>query len=403
MVLTYTKPVKFEDSLNKGGFVQKLRITVGQWLLEWHRSHSATNLRFRVSNSYLKEIRNHLIPRLGAIPLQELSPPHVESYKAHALREGKLDGSGGLSRSTVRYHLEILHGALDRAVKLGYVIRNVVDAVQIPTADPPTMTTMAIDDIPTFLRAALGTFYYRCFYTALTTGMRLGELLGLRWCDVDLELGFLSVVQALYKRDGVIGFGEPKSARSRRRIALSASLVAELRGQRLEQESQGILLGRPLEEDDLVFCYPGGKPLDPSRVNHAFSKTLRQAGLPHIRFHDLRHTHATILLVAGVNPKVVSERLGHSSVAFTLDTYSYVVPGLQEDAVERFDSLIQRGYNGAEKDVANLVNSWEREHVAKMLPNGIENSPKKGGFESEPHRSRTCNLLIKSQLLCQLS
>lgn len=310
-------------SLDKGSFVERIRITLGEWLQKWYQSYVTINCRSRTAASYLSEMRNHLIPNLGMILLQKLTPQHLQDYIARALEEGRIDGKGGLSRATVRYHHNIVSGALEHAVKMGYLVRNVARAVDLPKARRQVMATMAREDIPAFLAAALETFYYVLFYTALYTGMRLGELLGLRWCDVDLGLGYISVVQSLYKRGGVWEIGEPKSRSSRRRISLPASLVGVLREHRLGEEAKGILLGRPLQETDLVFAYPDNKSLDPSTVNHAFGMVLREAGLPHIRFHDLRHTHATLLLIAGVNPKVVSERLGHSSVAFTMDVYSH--------------------------------------------------------------------------------
>jgi integrase len=133
---------------------------------------------------------------------------------------------------------------------------------------------------------------------------------------------------------------KPKSSHSRRRIALPPSLTLLLRDHKAEQQAQRILLGTPLSDSDLVFAHPDGRPLDPGVVSHTFAKVLRKAGLPHIRFHDLRHTHATLLLKAGIHPKIVSERLGHASISITLDIYSHVLPGLQERAAERFDEML---------------------------------------------------------------
>jgi integrase len=208
------------------------------------------------------------------------------------------------------------------------------------------MATLALEDIPKFLKAAQETPYYVLFYTALYTGMRLGEILGLRWCDVDLDMAFLSVVQTLYKRSGVCKMMNPKSSHSRRRIALSSSLVLLLREYQAEQQTQRILLGKLPSDTDLVFSHLDGKPLDPGVVSHTFAKVLKKARLPHIRFHDLRHTHATLLLKAGEHPKIVSERLGHANIGITLDTYSHVLPGLQERAAEHFDNLVTRENGG---------------------------------------------------------
>ena len=238
------------------------------------------------------------------------------------------------------------------------------------------MTTLAPEDIPRLLSTAEEMPYHDLFYTALYTGLRLGELLALRRCDVNLGLSFLSVVQTLYRRGDYV-IKEPKSRCSRRTVALPPSLALLLRRRTAEQKALGGLLGKPITDGDFVFAYADGSPLDPSTVSHAFARTVRKAGLPHIRFHDLRH--ATPMLSAGVHPKVVSERLGHSSVAFTLDTYSHVLPGLQERAAQRFDEHL-----GQISD------------VAKMLPSRAE-------LDSDPQRTRTSNLLIKSQLLYQLS
>jgi integrase len=401
------------NSLDRGGFVQPSRITLGQWLGTWLESCVVPNLKAQTADSYISEIRVHLVPALGAVPLQRLTPQHLQDYYARALREGRTDGTGGLSASTVRYHHRILHRALKQAVKMGYLGRNVTDAVDPPRLQRRVMPTMAREDIPRFLEAARDNFYFIVFYTALFTGMRLGELLGLRWCDVDLDMGHISVVQSLYKRAGVCKIGAPKSRSSRRRITLSVSLIEILSRHRMEQEAQGIMLGRPLQETDLVFAYPGNRPLDPSTVTHAFARVLKEAGLNRIRFHDLRHTHGTLLLVAGVNPKIVSERLGHSSVAFTMDVYSHVVPGLQETAAERFEQLISSVSPG-EKNVGKPPKLAQARKGEGMLANGrldvgkmLGKVPKEDDItskiECEPRRTRTSNRLIKSQLLCQLS
>ena len=226
---------------------------------------------------------------------------------------------------------------------MGLLGRNVAEAVDPPRVERTNWKTLASEDVPKFLEAAERTPYYVLFYMALYTGMRLGELLGLRWCDVDLDTASLSVVQALYKRSGVCKMVEPKSSGSRRRIALSPSLALTLRQYRVDQQVQRILIGEPMADSDLVFSHPDGKPLDPGVVSHTFAKVLRKAGLPHIRFHDLRHTHATLLLKGGVHPKIVSERLGHANIGITLDTYSHVLPGLQERAAERFDEMLEPG------------------------------------------------------------
>lgn len=328
-------------SVETGSYVKPSRITLGQWLQEWCQSYVGMHTSPRTAESYQSEARRHFIPALGVIPLTHLQPQQLQSYYAHALSKGRTDGKGGLSPRTVQYHHRILSEALSHAVKMGLVGRNVAEAVDPPRVERNNWQTLAPEDVPKFLEAARKTPYYVLFYTALYTGMRLGELLGLRWCDVDVDVASLSVVRALYKRCGVRKMVEPKSSHSRRRIALSPSLALLLRQYRAEQEARGILLGKPLDDSGLVFSNISGEPLDPGVVSHTFARVLKKAGLPHIRFHDLRHSHATLLLKAGIHPKIVSERLGHANISITLDTYSHVLPGLQEKAAERFDELLE--------------------------------------------------------------
>lgn len=330
------------EAVEGGRYIKPSRLRVGEWLEQWCDSYVTMHCSLRTADSYRSEVCRHLIPALGAIPLTQLQPQDLQDYCAHALSQGRIDGSGGLSRRTVQYHHRILSEALSHAVKMGLLGRNVAEAVDPPSPEHKNMAVLAPEDIPKFLQVAKETRHYTLFYTALHTGMRLGELLGLRWCDVDLDLAFLSVVQSRYKRSGVCKMVQPKSLRSRRRIAMTPSLALLLRQYKGDQQAERILLGSPLRDSDLVFSHPAGNPLDRSVVSHRFAKVLQRAGLPHVRFHDLRHTHATLLLKEGVHPKIVSERLGHASIGITIDTYSHVLPGLQEMAAERFDQILEK-------------------------------------------------------------
>jgi len=238
---------------------------------------------------------------------------------------------------------------------------------------------MALQDIPRFLEAAYSTFYYRLFHTALWTGMRLSEFLGVRWCDVYLELGYQSMIQSLYKRNGVCQMVQPKSKHSWRSIAVPPMLTGLFQQHRIQQEADRLLLGLPLKETDLIFAHPDGSPLDPSTVGHNFSRILEKAGIPHICFHDLRHIHATLLLEADVHPKIVQERLGYSSIAVTIDTYSHVVPGLQEMAARRIEVAI--GDEALKILVDDIAGGSMLADVDKMLAKKGNSSVSRTGLE----------------------
>jgi len=385
---------ELQVSVEQGSYAKPRRLTLGEWLEDWLNNYVIANCSPRTADSYRSEIRNHISPSLGAIPLTQLRPEHIQSYYAKALSEGRIDGKGGLSARTVLYQHRILSEALSHAVRIGLLVRNVAKVVDPPRLKRRSMATLATEDVPKFLEASRESPYHALYCTALFTGMRLGELLGLRWCDVNLDMATLSVAQALFKRCGVCKMIEPKSAHSRRSIALSPVLAILLRRHRTRQEAERILLGDPLRETDLVFARPDGSPLDPGTVTKTFSRVLARAGLPHIRFHDLRHTHATLMLKAGIHPKIVQERLGHGSIAVTLDTYSHVVSGLQEVAAQRFEGML-------DSEVLRLLTDAELSDKDTSLCR--QNVGKEEEFEREPRRTRTSNRLIKSQLLCQLS
>jgi integrase len=374
-------------ALEKGTYVKPSRLTLGEWLMQWFNSYVIMHTTPRTQESYYSIMYHHLIPSLGEIPLAQLQPQHLQSYYAHAFAQGRLQNGGHLSERSVLYHHRILSEALSHAVKMGLVARNVAEVVDPPRPARPKMTTLAPDDIPKFLEAARETPYYVFYSTLLYTGLRRGEGLALRWRNVDLDMASLSVVETAYKLgNGEYVIKEPKTSHSRRTVALPPSLALLLHQYRLDREQLLIQLGRRLTADDFVFARIDGSPLDPNAVTRTFAKLISKLGLPHIRLHDLRHTHATLMLKAGVHPKVVSERLGHAGIGITLDTYSHVLPGLQEAAAERFDSMLEE----------NAMDKSDGADVSKMLAEKQE-------LDSRPCRSRTCDTLIKSQVLCQLS
>ncbi|MFC1893365.1 tyrosine-type recombinase/integrase [Chloroflexota bacterium] len=234
----------------------------------------------------------------------------------------------------------MLSQSLRYAVRQGILGRNICELVIAPSWKGKVMRTLTPAEAEVLLETASGNQFFPVIYMAISSGLRQAELLGLRWRDVDLDTLSTSVVQTLYKRRGECTFQQPKTDRSRRRVAMTPKLSLFLRDFRKEREVLYLELGGVLGLDDLVFANYEGKPLDPSMLSHEFARIVKRAGLEHVRFHDLRHTFASLALLRGAKPKVISEALGHSSVAFTMDVYSHIIEGMQSEMMALLDEVL---------------------------------------------------------------
>ena len=336
-------------SLDKGMPVDTSKLTLGEFLRMWLQDYVAIKTAASTADGYRIIVECHLIPALGHVPLSKLQPADLQAYYKKALAEGRRDRKGGLSARTVHHHHRILSEALKHAVKWQLVHRNVADAVDPPKPGRYEAVSLSPEEVDQLLCSAQahGAPYYELIYTAIYTGMRRGELLGLRWRDVDLDMAILSVVRTLQRVQGEFILKEPKTARGRRDIALTPDLAILLRGFRANCEEQRRLLDLPIDDTDLVFAHYDGSPLDPGTVSHISKKIVKKAGLES-RLHDNRHAFATLMMSFGVNPKVVSEMLGHSTIATTMDIYSHVPLGLQREAVQTLQEGLKR-YQAPEK------------------------------------------------------
>lgn len=327
--------------LDTGTYVEPTRLTVGEFLEQWLESHARRAVSAKTFERYAEIARKHLIPALGAHRLVDLRPLHVQTCYGEALVSGRRDGRGGLSAQTVVHHHRVLKQALKQAVRWQLLARNPADAVDPPRAQPTQPLALDEAATATLLRAAAGSRLYVPVLLAVATGLRRGELLALRWEDVDLAGARLSVCRALEQTREGLSFKVPKTPRSRRSIALPALLVEALREHRKEQAEARLRFGPVYQDMGLLCPAVDGTPWNPRAFTKAFSVLARRAGFEGVRFHDLRHAHASHLLRYGVHPKVVSERLGHATVAITLDRYSHVLPGLQEDAALKVDAALR--------------------------------------------------------------
>ncbi len=306
------------------------RLTVEQWLTRYLDDVARLETREMTYRTYKSLAQNHIIPALGRIRLEKLQAADVRRLYSDLQRSG-------LSPTSIRLIHAILRVALKVAVEDGLVSRTVMESVRPPRSRSTQMTALTPEQCRALLDAAGDAQMETLLRLALFTGMRQGELLGLRWQDVDMERGVVSVVQQL-SRDGT--FTEPKTARGRRRIDLRDRVMASLRAQRARQAEMRLRCGPSWADSGLVFTTPFGMPLTPWGVGRYFKHLLRDADLPDVRFHDLRHTAASLMLSLNVHPKEVQEKLGHSSIAMTMDRYSHIMPGMGILSAEALDELL---------------------------------------------------------------
>jgi len=311
------------------------RQTVAQYLRTWLETIEPT-IEYGTWKRHREFVDLHIVPKVGNVRLRELSAQHVQHLYADRL-------ASGLSSTTVNHLHGTVHKALSDAERLGLVARNVSDLVNVPRMAETEIHPLSTQQVRTLLSAARGDRYEALYEVAIATGMRQSELLGLRWEDVDLDAqptGLIRVRSQLSRRQGSWTWKDPKTKRSRRQIAVPAPVVEALRRHRARQAEERLRLGSVWKDHNLVFCNLIGDPLHGTYVLRCLFKLLASAGLPRIRFHDLRHTAATLLLSARVNPKVVSEMLGHATIAITLDIYSHVLPDMQQDAALAMGTLM---------------------------------------------------------------
>jgi integrase len=309
------------------------KLTVAEYLERWMRDYVEPSLAPKTVATYRDVIRVHLAPALGSLDLVGLRPAHIQALYT-AMRE-RLS-----ARSVLRYH-QVLHAALRQAVRWQLLIRNPADAVEPPRPPRRELRATTADQARAVMAAADATPYGSFVRLAFVTGARRGELLGLRWQDVDLEGAALHIQQTAQRIAGQgIVFRQPKTRLSRRSIALSVDAVALLRSHRAKQAAAKLLAGSAYQDYGLVFATGLGTPIEPGNLRRSWLGIIKAAGVSGLRIHDMRHASASFMLRAGVHPKVVSERLGHASVNITLDTYSHILPGLQAAAAEALDAVL---------------------------------------------------------------
>ena len=327
----FEKLKKTQQEHQQGVLVTGPQQTMKQYLEHWLDEVHKPTIRLSSYTKYKGLLRRHIVPVIGHIPIQKITPQHVQALYSEKLKEG-------LTARSIHSIHSILHKALDNAVRWGLVARNVCDVVSQPRPLQHEIQPLTKDQAVQLLEAVKAHRLEALLITALATGMRRGELLSLRWSDISFEKRSLQVCRTMSRISGH-GYveSETKTAKGRRQILLPQFVVESLKQHRTRQLEARLKAGKVWQERNLVFCNQKGEFLDPSNLLKMFHKLLAKAGLPDVRFHDLRHSAATILLNLGVHPKVVQELLGHSQIGMTMDIYSHVLPTMQRAAMDSWD------------------------------------------------------------------
>jgi integrase len=342
--------------INGGTYLEPSKTTLAAYLDHW-LSYIQSRVSPRTHERYAEICLKNIVPLLGAVPLTKLRPPQISAGWTKALQNGHRGkgkgntGTGGpLSARTVHHMHTVLKSALGQAVRWEMLTRNPAEAVDPPKPRPTAMLTYDLPQTAELIDIARKTRMHIPVVLAVLCGMRRGEIAALRWGGVDLGKGQLAIVESAEQTKAGIRYKSPKSGKGRT-VALSATVVDELRQHRLRQAQELLRLGVRQNDNTFVCGREDGEPLQPNSLTIYWARLVAATSLPRVRFHDLRHAHATHMLANGVHPKVASERLGHSKVGITLDLYSHVLPGMQEDAAAKVDAALQAAAQARRGDI----------------------------------------------------
>jgi len=319
----------------RGTGLEPSRVTLAEFLDRW-LAHMRPQISARTHERYTKLVTKNIAPALGNVILSRLQAVQISEAYARALVSGRRDGKGGLSPASVHYQHRVLKKALGQAVKWRLLPGNPIDAVDPPRVERTRMQTYDMAQTAEALALVRHTRLYVPVLLALLCGLRRGEITALRWRNVDLDGAQLAIVESTEQISNATRLKETKTGRART-VALPSLVVEELRQHRIKQAQELLQIGIRQSGESFVYSREDGQPMQPRSLTHAWDQFRTRTTLPRIRFHDLRHSHATHLLAGNIHPKIASERLGHSKGGITLDLYSHVLPGMQADAAARVD------------------------------------------------------------------
>ena len=331
-----------KNQKQNGTYIDPSRLTVTQWIERWLEDYVKINLEQKSYEKMESLTRIHIIPGIGRTLIRKLTASHIQALYRDKINPK--DDSRGLAASSVRQLHAVLHSAMDQAVKEGIIGRNVAEATRPPQQKVKEQKAWTREQVKTFLTAAESHKYYAAFVVVFGTGLRCGELLGMRWQDIDFKNRILTVCQSavVTAKQGIV-LKAPKTRKGTRTVILPDEAITALRCYKVEQAKTRLQWGEAYQKGyDLVFSSDDGSPMNQRSITYVFQQLIKKSGLPAIRFHDIRHTHATLLLQAGENVQVVSDRLGHENISTTLKTYAHIMPGMQEQAADKINDILAK-------------------------------------------------------------
>ncbi|MED4726829.1 tyrosine-type recombinase/integrase [Aneurinibacillus migulanus] len=326
--------------IENGQYVVESEQTYGDYLMQYLENIAQHSVRASTYQLHLFIATKHIIPKLGKKKLQSIKPMHLQEFYTQKIKEG-------LATSYIRNMHAIISKSLKKAAEWGLIKENIASLVTPPRIEKKQVKTWTLEEANQFLykikeRKTGNKKLYIAYVLAIYCGMRKGEILGLCWKDCNFEKGYISIQQTLVKIKGSLSLQEPKTKGSIRTIKVPDFALQILKAHKIKQMEIKLRVGSAYKEHDLVVANWNGSMIDPADINADFKIACKFADVPQIRFHDLRHTHATLLLQLGENPKVVSERLGHADISITLNTYSHVLPNMQESLAQNFDLAMKK-------------------------------------------------------------
>jgi integrase len=334
-----TECARLIAEMDGGSYIEPSKTTVQEYFETWLK-HEKADVSPKTHSRYEDLLLKNVAPVIGAITLNKLTAAKIDGCWTKLLESGRRDGKGGLAPRTVGHCRRVMLTAMEQALKWDLVKKNPVAITRPPKTERVAMTAYGAAETAAMLDFLRPTRMFIPALLAALCGLRRGEILALRWRNVDLKTAVLSIVASAEQVGTEVRYKETKSGKART-VALSSTVLEELRRHKAAQAEEQLKIGIRPDKDSFVVAQADGNPLKPISLTHEWTRQIGKTTLPQIRFHDLRHSHATQLLAAGVHPKIASERLGHSTVGITLDLYSHVMPGMQANAAEQVDAAIK--------------------------------------------------------------